>query len=198
LDIKKNNKKSDLFMMKNRKAVSEIIATTVLLLITSILGVTLYTISFSSATENTILLRDEYNSGENIAKERFFVIDAFIDIINPKEIKLEVLIMNYGEIDVSIDAIYVNGTPHYYRDVDANLDNFLVDIVEGKSWYTENYRSSTLIYVSDIKKFYDFHHILDKEIQYQIGARPEMKLQIVAVSERGVRYESIFKIQFEG
>lgn len=185
-------------MMKNRKAISEIIATTILLFITSIIGVMLYSYSFSSATEQTIMLRDEYNSGENMAKERFFIIDAFIDIINSKEIKLEVLIMNYGEIDVRIDTIYINGTPHFYRDIDTNLDNFIVDIVEGKSWYTESYRSNTLILVNDIKKFYDFHQILDKEIHYQIGARPEMKLQIVAVSERGVRYESIYKIQFEG
>jgi hypothetical protein len=105
--------------------------------------------------------------------------------------------MNYGKIDVDINTIYINGTPHFFRNNKLETNNFIVDVIEEKTSYTEEYKSNTVIHTSEIKKFYDFVHILDKKIDYQIGARPKLTLKIAIVSKRGVSYESILKFRFE-
>jgi hypothetical protein len=185
-------------LIQRRKAIGEIVASMILLLIASVLGSYIYSNSLRTSSEQSYFVREEIQTEENVAKERFVVINALVNKIDPKKIKIAIIVMNYGQIDVDIDAIYVNNTPHFFREENSNKEDFIVDVVEEKTWFSEDYRSNTVIHTTGIKKFYDFHHNLDKEIEFNIGARAEIRLQIVVVSKRGVSNVSEHKVKFEG
>jgi hypothetical protein len=190
-------------LIQRRKAIGEIVASMILLLIASVLGSYIYSNSLRTSSEQTYFVREELLTEENVAKERFVVVNALVNKIekegelDPERVNISIIVLNYGQIDVDIDAIYVNDTPHFFRGDHYNIENFLVDVIEEKTWFSEEYRTNTVIHTEGIKKFYDFHQNLDKEIEFNIGARAEIRLHIVVVSKRGVSNVSEHKVKFE-
>jgi len=93
-------------MLSRSRAVSEVTASLILLLIVSVLGTFLY-----SYTLNTMGLQQDFLYGEtkneaDRAQERFRVIATWWsgsgDLLN-------LTILNYGKLDIKIADIYVNG-----------------------------------------------------------------------------------------
>lgn len=89
--------------MRTRRAVSEIIASMVVLIIVSSLGVMLYNISLSTFTsqQNDLLL--DVALEEKIAQERFSIMGATRTVDN----KMVITYINYGNIDVRITDVYL-------------------------------------------------------------------------------------------
>jgi flagellin-like protein len=92
-------------LFRNKRGVSEIIASLILVLIVSAAGVLSYSISltaFSSSTSNYQLQTDQR---EAKAQERLEVLS--VQLYTSTNLNLTVL--NYGIIDLTVDKVYVNG-----------------------------------------------------------------------------------------
>ena len=92
-------------MLNGERAVSEVIASLILLLIVSVLGASLYsyTLTVTGYQQNT--LQGEVHREAERAQERFRVIavgwSGSGDLLN-------LTILNYGKLDIQIDDVYVN------------------------------------------------------------------------------------------
>jgi uncharacterized membrane protein len=93
-------------MFKGRKAASEVVASLVILLIVSILGSSLYSFSI------TTMMYQQENMYADIeveiarSKESYKVIHIGWDGLGDD---LNVMILNYGQLDLKISEVYVNG-----------------------------------------------------------------------------------------
>ena len=89
----------------NKKAVSEIVASLILISIAASIGITLYIYSLTlfsgtrSNMENTII------STELKEKERFTVTYVLYD---SSQDKLYIYIYNYGEVEMTVSTVYIN------------------------------------------------------------------------------------------
>ena len=92
--------------MRGTRAVSEVIASLVLLLIVVVLGTFLYGYSLSAMGEQQSSFKGEVGMQAERAQERFKLIAAWWsgsgDLLN-------LTILNYGKLDIKIVDIYVNG-----------------------------------------------------------------------------------------
>jgi len=92
-------------VLNGERAVSEVIASLILLLIVSVLGASLYsyTLTVTGFQQNT--LQGEVQREAERAQERFRVIavgwSGSGDLLN-------LTILNYGKLDIQIDDVYVN------------------------------------------------------------------------------------------
>jgi hypothetical protein len=93
--------------MKPRRGLSEIIASLTVLIIVSVLGVMLYSISTGAMSEQQNNLLSQLSFEEGKARERFEIVG--VEYFNSSSIKLWLL--NYSNDDtlkVTISSIYVN------------------------------------------------------------------------------------------
>jgi flagellin-like protein len=94
-------------LFRNRRGVSEIIASLILLLIVTSAGVVAYSISLTAFSSSTSDFQLQTSLREEKARERFLI----ISIRNTTMVnQLNLTIFNYGEIEVTIDSAYVKGT----------------------------------------------------------------------------------------
>jgi len=93
-------------MVRWNRAVSEVIASLVLLLIVSILGTTLYSYTLTELGTKQNVLQMEIQMETERVRERFTVIAVWW---GDGENLLNMTILNYGIIDIKIADIYVNG-----------------------------------------------------------------------------------------
>jgi flagellin-like protein len=91
--------------VRNKRGVSEIIASVVLILIVSSAGIVAYSYSMGAFSSTTSLFQLDTNMNEEQAQERF----AVVAVWNSSN-QLNLTVLNYGQIDVAIDAVYVNWT----------------------------------------------------------------------------------------
>jgi flagellin-like protein len=91
--------------VRNKRGVSEIIASVVLILIVSSAGIVAYSYSIGAFSSTTSLFQLDTNMKEEQAQERF----AVVAVWNSSN-QLNLTVLNYGQIDVAIDAVYVNWT----------------------------------------------------------------------------------------
>lgn len=87
------------------RGVSEIIASLMLLLIVTVLGTFLYSYTLTSTGLQQSYLRSQVELESERAEERFRV----VSVLWLGDDKLNVTILNYGLIDVTIADVYVNG-----------------------------------------------------------------------------------------
>ncbi len=87
------------------RGVSEIIASLMLLLIVTVLGTFLYSYALTATGLQQSYLESQVELESERAEERFRV----VSVIWLGDDKLNVTILNYGLIDVTIADIYVNG-----------------------------------------------------------------------------------------
>ena len=88
----------------DKRAVSEIIASLVLILIVSSAGVIAYSYSIGAFSSSTSLFQLDTNQKEEQTRERFAIVAVWW---NPSN-QLNLTVLNYGQIDLAIDAVYVN------------------------------------------------------------------------------------------
>jgi flagellin-like protein len=92
-------------LLRNDKGVSEIIASLILILIVTSAGVVAYSYSIGAFSSFTSLFQLDTNQKEKQAQERFVVIAVW----NSSD-QLNLTVLNYGQIDLTLDAVYVNWT----------------------------------------------------------------------------------------
>jgi flagellin-like protein len=93
--------------VRNKRGVSEIIASVVLILIVSSAGVVAYSYSIGAFSSSTSIFQLDTNLKEQQAQERFAITAVWS---NPPN-QLNLTMFNYGQIGLTVDAVYVNWTP---------------------------------------------------------------------------------------
>ncbi|MCJ7759754.1 hypothetical protein MUP59_01235 [Candidatus Bathyarchaeota archaeon] len=93
-------------MFRDRRGVSEVIASLILILIVSVAGVLLYSYSLSALGSSSSYFQLETSKEEEKVRERFQITSVWWDISN----QLNLTIFNHGKIEIAIDAFYINGT----------------------------------------------------------------------------------------
>ena len=89
--------------MKPRRGVSEILATMMVLMIVSSLGVMLYNISLSNLSNQQSNLSSSVETQKGMAQERFEI----IDVIRRNDTHVIVYYVNYGSANVNISSVYL-------------------------------------------------------------------------------------------
>jgi flagellin-like protein len=93
--------------LRNNRGISEIIASLLLLLIVSVAGAALYSFSLSAFSSSSSTFQQQIDQREEQARERFQITAVWWNTVN----QLNLTILNYGKIDIAVDAVYINGTP---------------------------------------------------------------------------------------
>jgi len=91
---------------RDKRGISEVIASLILILVVSAAGVILYTYSLNtfSSTGSSFQLRTGLR--EEQARERLVITAVWWDTSD----LLNVTVLNYGKIDLVIDTVYIDGT----------------------------------------------------------------------------------------
>jgi hypothetical protein len=89
--------------------VSEIIASLMLLLIVSSAGVVVYSYSTNAFSLSTSFFQSDTTLEEQQAQERFIIIAVWWNSSNPQN-QLNLTVLNYGQISLTIDMVYINWT----------------------------------------------------------------------------------------
>ncbi len=94
--------------MKQRKAFSEIVASLILLMIVSGLGTILYGFTLDVSQSQREKLIVTYQDSSDGLLEKVVLVDVWFD---QSDDTLNITLFNYGEIETSINTIYINGNP---------------------------------------------------------------------------------------
>jgi hypothetical protein len=115
-------------MLRLKRGVSEIIASLVVLLIISILGTSIYSFSLSvMQSQNDNLHSSMTVEGERI-QERMKLLSV---VWNGMDDILNISLLNYGEIDLKLADVYVNGlqVETYHSGQFQEISNLEVDTI---------------------------------------------------------------------
>lgn len=93
-------------LFRNKRGVSEIIASLMLVLIVTSAGVIAYSYSIGAFSSSTSLFQLNTNQKEKQTRERFAIIAVWSNSSN----QLNLTVLNYGQIDLTIDTVYINWT----------------------------------------------------------------------------------------
>jgi len=94
-------------LLNDKRGVSEIVGSLVILLIASVAGAGLYAYSlnaFSSSTNSFLL---QTSGSEEYARERLLITAVWWNVTTDY---MNVTVLNYGKIEFAIDAVYIDGT----------------------------------------------------------------------------------------
>jgi hypothetical protein len=91
-------------MFKERKAVSEIVASLILLLTVSTLGIILYNYLMNTTGFQSNYMLEEYQENSKKIQERFKILSVW-NVTNT----VNVTVLNYGEFTVNITDLYFDG-----------------------------------------------------------------------------------------
>jgi flagellin-like protein len=92
-------------LFHNKRGISEIIASLILVLIISAAGSLVYSISLTMFSSSTNSYQSQTSQREAEAQERLKVLSVQWD----GSINLDLTVLNYGLIDLTIDKVYING-----------------------------------------------------------------------------------------
>ena len=91
--------------LHDKRGVSEIIASLMMVLIVSVAGVALYSYSLGAFSSSGSSFQLQIDQREERARERFSIIAVWRD-----GDQLNLTVLNYGKIDLAVDAVYINRT----------------------------------------------------------------------------------------
>ena len=94
-------------LLRNRRGVSEIIASLIMILVVSAGGVVVYSFSLEAFSTSSSLHELQTSQREEQAKERFLIVVIRNTTMTDQ---LNVTVLNYGRTELTIVAVYVNGT----------------------------------------------------------------------------------------
>lgn len=92
--------------VRNKRGVSEIIGSVILILIVSSAGIVAYSYSIGAFSSSTSFFQLDTNLKEQQAQERFAILAVWS---NPPN-QLNLTVLNYGQIGLTIATVYVNRT----------------------------------------------------------------------------------------
>ena len=93
-------------LIGNKRGVSEVIASLILILVVTAAGVVIYAYSVTAFSSSGSHFEQQTKLDQEQMRERFQVIRVWWDTSN----QLNVTILNYGQIDITVSAVYINGT----------------------------------------------------------------------------------------
>lgn len=92
-------------ILKNKRGVSEIIASLIVILIVSIAGTTLYSYGMNIYNSSWSFSMLQINGRKESTQERLKIINVWRDSGN----QLNLTILNHGKIEIAINAVYIDG-----------------------------------------------------------------------------------------
>lgn len=92
---------------RGSKGVSEIIATVLMIMIVTAIGFAIFLYGMGFFTASTAARDQATSTGIATLRERFIVVDAYF---NTTENSASIWVYNYGETNLAISSIYLNGT----------------------------------------------------------------------------------------
>ena len=95
---------------RNKRGVSEIIASVILILIASSAGILAYSYSIGAFSSSTSFFQSDTILKEQQAQERFAIIAVWLNSSNPPNQLMNLTVLNYGKIGLTINSVYLNWT----------------------------------------------------------------------------------------
>ncbi len=92
--------------LRCKRGVAEVIGSLVIILIVTIAGVGVYAYSLNAMSASSSNLNQKTNQLSELAQERFEIIRVWSNSQN----HVNITVLNYGKTDLTIAAVYVNGT----------------------------------------------------------------------------------------
>ena len=134
-------------VMRKRRGISEILAAVIILVITTVLGVTLLNFSLAQTGSQSNALVSATSDQEALTKERINVISVAVT----SDKKLNVTFINYGKDDVIISDVYVNNIryhPTIVNPVTNTIESVTHTLVIDYALINlSNYQSNTEYYI---------------------------------------------------
>ena len=93
-------------LFHDKRGVSEIVASLIIILIVSVAGAGLYAYSLNAFSSSGSSFQLQISGREERAQERFSIIAVWWDTVD----QLNLTVLNYGKIELAIDAVYIDGT----------------------------------------------------------------------------------------
>lgn len=142
-----------------KKGVSEIIGSLIIILIVTIAGAGVYAYSLNAMSSSSDSLNQNSKIYTELAQERFEIIRVWSN-----NQQLNITILNYGQIGLSINAVYVNGT--------------IVDqYISGKDQTVGEGQLATIEFITPVT----------------IPSDSESMLQILVASQRGGKHTVLYQ-----
>jgi flagellin-like protein len=95
-------------LLRNKKGVSEIVGSLLLILIITSAGVVVYAYSVNAFNTSSSSIQQQTRLDEEQTLERLHIIRVWFDSSSNQ---FNLTVLNYGEINWAINAVYINGTP---------------------------------------------------------------------------------------
>jgi len=111
---------------KSRRAVSEIIGTLLIVLVTIAIGVALVTLSSSSISTNVLNQSNQAAIESQQIQERSIIYDAWFHLAANYTRLMNLHVLNYGQVTIHFVALYTNVTG-----TEATFSNFTVAYPSG-------------------------------------------------------------------
>ncbi len=136
-------------MQRTRKAIGEIMAAMILLLIASLAGALLFTTSLSATSEKGFELTSQFNAEGTKFQERYEILYS-----DKTSTEIYLFLYNYGKQDLNIVEIYLDGNKVdksdvyiYYNSQKINLYDFNnnYEILTGKIYKMEITNQNNII-----------------------------------------------------
>lgn len=141
-------------MLKQKRAVSEVIASLIILAIVSALGTSLYSFSLTVMSSQQDKLKWEVQTETNRAQERFNILSVGW---NGSNNIISLAVLNYGKLDINIIDIYVN-------------DQRVTDYQKGHAKSIHTSKWSQIIFTSPVEissnNLYEFILISERGVSY--------------------------------
>ncbi|MCX8151241.1 MAG: hypothetical protein N3D85_07050 [Candidatus Bathyarchaeota archaeon] len=93
-------------LIHNKRGISEIVSSLLLILIVASAGVVIYAYSVGVFNTSASHFQLQTQLDEERSRERLQIIRVWWDTAN----QLNLTVLNHGDIGISVDAVYVNGT----------------------------------------------------------------------------------------
>ena len=107
--------------VRDKRGVSEVIASVMLIIIVSSAGIVAYSYSIGAFSSSTSFFQLDMNSKEQQAQERFTIVAIWS---NPPS-QMNLTMLNYGQIGLTLNAVYVNWTAvtNYLAGIGTTIGN---------------------------------------------------------------------------
>ena len=115
-------------MLEKRRAVGEIMAALILMMIVSLAGVILFTTSLRTSSAQGDILRSQIKEDGESAQERFTNLHTSIKIVGANSYELTIWIYNYGKVECKIMDIYVKDPDNGNNIIQHNVGGFIINI----------------------------------------------------------------------
>jgi len=151
-----------LLRKRDSKGVSEIVATVLMIMIVTAIGFSIFLYGMGFFTASTSARDQATQTGIATLRERFVVVDVAFTTVDVFTSNVTIWVYNYGETNININSIYINGSQHNNTKIDPAPPVFIVPtgitkIVCINSSANANYTQLIRV-VSSLGNFYENYY----------------------------------------